>query len=405
MTSSQPDPGQADSGNQLPPPHRPNLEELRSSTMEEGLWSLDDEEVDANLKGAETSARRAPTGEIPQPKESRRIPRPVVRDTADIPESGIPEEKVRINVGAARQRPQQVFVRPPQAKNYDDLGALEVWDDSADRDDVGELPEDENQRSTAAASDPVTPHAGKVQSDSDVAQDAKQRVENEASSLPEETTPSHDSTSAGSGEAASATQASSHQADLAQQQATPDENPAKRLILPLNGIERIGLLVLLLTLVAGGIGFYFFSIRQLPTETRRTDETDFPIQGDRVSVSDAATFWRIPQTEGPNADKVRRGTALVPVIELSAGGQGAIRVLFRNEDREFIGDAVILPVDGKDRIKVISTAGFDEIGMHAAYRTGDGRPWTATVYEGESVSAPGDSFKFLFEMNITTELR
>ena len=43
--------------------------------------------------------------------------------------------------------------------------------------------------------------------------------------------------------------------------------------------------------------------------------------------------------------------------------------------------------------------------MHAAYRTGEGKPWRIEVYEAKSVDSGNDAFKKLFEMSITTARR
>jgi hypothetical protein len=57
------------------------------------------------------------------------------------------------------------------------------------------------------------------------------------------------------------------------------------------------------------------------------------------------------------------------------------------------------------RLNVPATAGFDDVGMHAAYRTGESKPWTVGVYEAPTEDAPGRDFKKVFEMDISTDLR
>jgi hypothetical protein len=54
---------------------------------------------------------------------------------------------------------------------------------------------------------------------------------------------------------------------------------------------------------------------------------------------------------------------------------------------------------------VAATAGFEDVGMHAAYRTGQSEPWSVQVYEAPSEDTPGPAFKKLFEMNVSTDLR
>ena len=110
--------------------------------------------------------------------------------------------------------------------------------------------------------------------------------------------------------------------------------------------------------------------------------------------------------EGPDQDTFRRGTELLPVLEISlAGGPAGIRVLFRNDERAVVGDAVTRTVRGSGTLKIPATAGFDDIGMHAAYRTGESKPWTIEVFEAASENAPSREFTKLFEMNISTDRR
>jgi hypothetical protein len=176
--------------------------------------------------------------------------------------------------------------------------------------------------------------------------------------------------------------------------------------LRLSGTERLGMIVLAAILVAGGLFAYVFILQRLPTESSRASMTDFPIQGEKVVIDAADTYWREPIQEGAGIETFRRGTRLLPIIELRiTGGSGAVRVLFRNEDRLVIGDAVTRTVDGAATLKIAATAGFDDLGMHAAYRTGGSKPWTAEVFEAASVNSPGREFKRLFEMNISTARR
>lgn len=176
--------------------------------------------------------------------------------------------------------------------------------------------------------------------------------------------------------------------------------------LRLSKLERIGLIVLLSLLAAGGLATVVFSLNRLPTETARAKDNDFPIKGAMVEVDSAVSYWRMPITDGPSPEIVRRDTKLLPVLELQIrGGSGAVRVLFRDEDRTAVGDAVTHAVRGAGTLIIPATAGFDDMGMHAAYRTGGSKPWTIEVFEAASETAPGTDFKRLFEMNISTDRR
>lgn len=176
--------------------------------------------------------------------------------------------------------------------------------------------------------------------------------------------------------------------------------------LRLSKLERVGLIVLLALLVTGGLATVVFSLKRLPTQSMRVNSTDFPIKGSMVVVDSAISYWRAPITDGPSPETVRRGTQLLPVLELRIkGGTGAIRVLFRNDERTAVGDAVTHAIRGADTLIIPATAGFDNVGMHAAYRTGGSKPWTIEVFEAASETSPGKDFQKLFEMNISTDRR
>jgi hypothetical protein len=176
--------------------------------------------------------------------------------------------------------------------------------------------------------------------------------------------------------------------------------------LRLSKVERIGLIALLVLLATGGLATVVFSLMRLPTESSRTKTNDFPIKGAMVEVESAISYWRAPITEGSSPETVRRGTKLLPVLELQVrGDSGAVRVLFRDEERTAVGDAVTKAVRGAGTLVIPATAGFDDLGMHAAYRTGGSKPWTIEVFEAASEASPGKDFKRLFEMNISTDRR
>jgi hypothetical protein len=171
-------------------------------------------------------------------------------------------------------------------------------------------------------------------------------------------------------------------------------------------VERLGMIILAALLVMGGVFAYLQSIKRLPTGSARADSGDFPIKGAMITVDSATSYWRQPVREGPETDTFRRGTALLPVLVLKiADGRGAIRVLFRNDEGKGIGDPVTRTIQGAQTLEIPATAGFDDIGMHAAYRTGGSKPWTIEVFEATSEASAGTDIKRLFEINISTDRR
>jgi hypothetical protein len=170
--------------------------------------------------------------------------------------------------------------------------------------------------------------------------------------------------------------------------------------------ERAGLIGLLALLLAAGGAILGFSMKHLPTETQRVQTNDFPIKGDYLTIDSATSYWRAPVTAGESPDTFRYGTRLLPVLELTGnGGPAVIRVFFRNEDRAMVGDVVTRSVRDSGRWIIPATAGFDDFGMHAAYRTGEGKRWTIEVFEAPAESAAGKEFQKLFTMDISTDLR
>ena len=172
--------------------------------------------------------------------------------------------------------------------------------------------------------------------------------------------------------------------------------------LNLTKLERLGLVALCVLLLGGAAMAFLNTISRLPTDSGRVKANDFPIRGRHLTILSADSFWRAPKA----ADTARRGTQLVPVVELkSSGGPAAIRVFFRNSDGDVIGDAVTRFLQAGAKLQVAATAGFDDVGMHAAYRTGESKAWTIEVLEAATENAPGPTCRRLFEMNVSTDRR
>ncbi len=176
--------------------------------------------------------------------------------------------------------------------------------------------------------------------------------------------------------------------------------------LRLSKVERVGIVALAVFLVALGIGAYVFSLSRLPSQSLYTDEVDFPVKGARVTVTDATSYWRAPVLDGATPDVVRRGTVVIPIVEVTtSSGNGAIRAVFRDQDRKTIGDSITRQARPGVVLKIASTAGFEDSGTHAAYRAGGGRPWTVEILEAPSADSPSTEFKRLFLMNLSTATR
>jgi len=172
----------------------------------------------------------------------------------------------------------------------------------------------------------------------------------------------------------------------------------------LSSVERVGLVGFLALVVGGLLFFLAYSVNKMPEDQKPLMPGDLPIQGKIISADKISSYWREPDISG--GETVRRGTLLLPVVELGvSGGPGAVRVLFRDSDGAIVGDGVTRPVKGEGSVTIVATAGFDDQGMFAAYRTGETKPWKIEVFEGTSENAGGDDFKKLFEIPISTQRR
>ena len=171
-------------------------------------------------------------------------------------------------------------------------------------------------------------------------------------------------------------------------------------------LEKLGMTALIVALLAILAGILIYSASRLPMESLDSRKVKFPIAGKLVAIKSANTYWRDVVQSGPEADVVRRGTRLIPELELScAGGVGVLRVLFRDENGDSVGDAITRQVTAEGKITFAATAGFNEFGMHAAYMTGENKPWKIEVYEGRSANVSEENFVKLFEMDISAERR
>lgn len=174
----------------------------------------------------------------------------------------------------------------------------------------------------------------------------------------------------------------------------------------LNYVEKIAISSLFAALALGAILAIIHFSKTVPTRPLVAEKINYPVAGEIVEIRAASTYWRAPITTGESADVVRRDTKLIPVLKLDLSAKsGAIRVFFRNEDGVVIGDGISRAVSGETEISIAATAGFDDVGMHTAYRTGDSRPWVVQVFEGPNATAPREKFRMILETEISTMLR
>lgn len=382
--SPQPPSPSDDSG--IPLGSRPNLGITAKDSTELDLWEFDD--VPGAEEVSEAESQKPVKSLIPSP---RHVPAKEIRldPTAAKPASmTLPDvvvdipENIRLKMNP---KPRTTFssmpspeasasqVRPKSGEDFDDL---DQWEEP---DSLPELPVGQTQTPT------VVPNSFKdistLQAESSAVEVAAESsiahpsIENEREEF-----------SGKSGQVEGAAPLSIR----------PDLN--------LKPIERIGLGVLLVLLLGLAGVFYFNTILRIPSGSSLVEVDDFPIQGNQVAVASVETYWREPVTAGPDADTVRRDILLIPIADFATqGGPTTIRVFFRDSDGTLVGDAVTRTVQGEQKFKIAATSGFDDMAKHAAYRTGQSKPWTLEVLEGPSGNAPTSEFKRLFKMNISSD--
>ncbi|MFM2196892.1 MAG: hypothetical protein RLZZ505_324 [Verrucomicrobiota bacterium] len=184
------------------------------------------------------------------------------------------------------------------------------------------------------------------------------------------------------------------------------QSPILHSVGTLSKIEKIAITGLCAALALGATLTVIHFYNRVPTRPLVAEEIDFPVSGRIVEIRAADTYWRKPVTSGENAEVVRWGTQLIPVLNMSLkSDSGAIRVFFRNEEGTVVGDGITRTVKGSAEVAVAATAGFDDIGMHTAYRTGDGKRWVVQVFEGPSATAPRERFHKVLETEISTTIK
>jgi len=158
-------------------------------------------------------------------------------------------------------------------------------------------------------------------------------------------------------------------------------------------IEKISLLLVCLTL----FGLVFWGISTFLNEAPEGElikfTTDFPVQGEKVTIKSVETWWRTPVTTGEDADfDVVPDTELIPCarITLEDGDGTTLQASFRDGEGQLIGDTLNLVVtNGKfaksdsSEITVHATAGFTNASNINPYVNGDVDPWALIIVESE----------------------
>jgi hypothetical protein len=367
-----------------------------ATSLESQLWNLDDDEpfrpVPKELLGA--------VGEEIPPVKLSRAPRIVTAKVIDkkIPlghEAPVKQEDHGIKLNVMRNQDLRPNERPVRRLDLlREFGDLEQWADDGGKATGREAEEAKMLTQIEASSEPAAP----VSNDVPQAENPKGNFVGAAETSVERVPAAESNEPVGS-EAEEVPATSGDTVEVGAPSVI--KRQAKY-----SALEKFGLLVLVLLLLGVAAGFLFYTASRLPVESLSSKVPKFPLKGQHVAIESAKTYWRDVVTRGPDADIVRRGTRLLPVLDLNcSGGDGVLRVLFRDEFGDSVGDIITRQISAGEKVSIASTAGFNDAGMHAAYRTGETKVWRIEVYEGSAGNSLGNDFVKLFEIDISTERR
>lgn len=171
-------------------------------------------------------------------------------------------------------------------------------------------------------------------------------------------------------------------------------------------IEKVAIVALSAIFAVGTTLSILHFSNKIPTQSVLRPKLHLPAEGKFVKVTSLDTFWRKPVIAGKEPDVVRRGTKIIPVVNLQVEAEtAAIRILFRDGEGAVIGDPINRTINGKIELRIPATAGFEDIGMHAGYRTGGSHPWTIHILEAKESSLSGDHFHQVLQTEISPDIR
>lgn len=367
----------------MPRRHRPNLGSLSKDQTEKDLWLFDELDsvadtsatVEPNPQRGLKSKRRKPAeSSSPNPNDTQAPHSDLDQDLPPVRDED-EGRNVKFNAAVKPIKPILQGLSPLKSKPPSDFDDLEQWDEPdaapVTRITTGKI---------AAEVAPVPPDVS--------AKDSPAPAEPESKAVDGEPTAPEELPPAASKKAVS-----------------PAPGPSG-FFLKLSKLERIGMATLAALLLISATLIYVFSVNRLHGSDAGAGLNDLPIKGSYLSISGVDSFWRAPITDGPGKDTFRRGTQLIPVVEVTlSGGPGALRVFFRDGDGAVIGDVVTRRIEAAQKIHIAATVGFDDIGMHAAYRTGQTKPWTVDFYEAPSENSEASVFKKLLRLDVSTTRR
>ena len=377
-------------GPSLPARHRPTKDSLASDTTERGFWDLDD--LDEAGSSNPAPAKVQPRGSLPNSPDS---PHQIMVRGSN--EGGVP-----ISPGKGgftrRLNTLEKFLSERESKTAAQAAAGPPPEPAPPPDIPVEAPPVETE--VWAPPEPSLPTHSPVE---DVFAEIVDNIELPAKPEPPiAEPPSEEPTAPVNRPAPAPTPRASD--DEFSPPILPDAKPLSlRPSVKLSSFELAGIACLALMLLSGGIWIYLQTLNRIGHLGTSHTETKLPIKGSFVAVTKMETYWRAPLT-GSKPESVRRGVVLIPVVEITLnGGPGAIRFQFTNDLGKATGDPISRVVNGETTLAIPSTDGFEDISLHAAYRTNLAKPWHIQITEAPNANSSGSEFKTLLVAPISPE--
>lgn len=160
---------------------------------------------------------------------------------------------------------------------------------------------------------------------------------------------------------------------------------------PTSTIEKISLFAVVACLIGALVWGVSAFLNEAPQGELITFKEDYPAKGQNATIAAVDTWWRKPIRTGDNADAgIVLDANLIPCarIKLIDGGSTILRVTFRDDEKQLVGDTINLTVEdgkfvksGSDEIEINSTAGFKNASRINAYTNEDINPWSLAITE------------------------
>ena len=178
--------------------------------------------------------------------------------------------------------------------------------------------------------------------------------------------------------------------------------------------EKGSLAALFLLLIISSFWITSVVTAQIPAfET--SAKVKLPHKSELLSITNIETYWRAPVREGESRDVgVSSNISLIPVARLALGPETkaqSIRLLFRDENGEFVGDPSTLRLSAdqfqatkepnakikKNEVTVNSTSGFLHEGEIISYLSDTNFEWQLVVFESQD----GQNYQELLSIPIS----